>query len=82
MKVFGRLLVVSCWLGSAAAMAAGPDWNALGKRWWVHVQFLADDKWKGRDTGSAGFEMGPVRPRSNSKARIEAGGREGYAQRR
>ena len=40
----------------AAVFAQGPDWNALGKRWWSHVQFLADDNLEGRDTGSPGFE--------------------------
>jgi len=37
-------------------LAQGPDWNALGKRWWSHIQFLADDSLEGRDTGSPGFE--------------------------
>jgi Peptidase family M28 len=33
-----------------------PDWNSLGRRWWSHVQVLADDKMEGRETGSAGYE--------------------------
>jgi hypothetical protein len=32
------------------------DWAALGRRWWSHVQVLADDAMEGRDTGSAGFD--------------------------
>jgi hypothetical protein len=32
------------------------DWNASGKAWWSHVQFLADDKLEGRNVGSAGYE--------------------------
>jgi hypothetical protein len=40
----------------AAIFAQNPDWNALGKRWWSHIQFLADDKLEGRDTSSPGFE--------------------------
>jgi Zn-dependent M28 family amino/carboxypeptidase len=36
--------------------AQSPDRDALGKRWWSHVQFLADDSLEGRDTGSRGFE--------------------------
>jgi len=35
--------------------AKGPDWEALGKRWWGHVQVLADDRMAGRDVGSKGF---------------------------
>lgn len=51
------------WIGAAAMAAAWSlagaekaNWDALGKRWWAHVQYLADDKLEGRDTGSAGFE--------------------------
>jgi hypothetical protein len=33
-----------------------PDWNSLGRRWWSHIQVLADKKMEGRETGSAGFE--------------------------
>jgi Zn-dependent M28 family amino/carboxypeptidase len=49
-------------ISSAAAVCIvahaqnGADWEARGKRWWAHVEFLADDKLEGRDTGSAGFE--------------------------
>jgi len=32
------------------------DWDALGRRWWSHVQRLADDSMEGRETGSAGYE--------------------------
>jgi hypothetical protein len=40
----------------SAAAAAETDWQAAGKAWWAHVQFLADDKQEGRDVGSKGFE--------------------------
>jgi Peptidase family M28 len=40
----------------AAAAPAEIDWNAAGKAWWAHVQFLADDKLEGRDVGSKGYE--------------------------
>jgi hypothetical protein len=40
----------------AAAASAEPDWAAAGKAWWVHIQFLADDKLEGRDVGSKGYE--------------------------
>jgi Zn-dependent M28 family amino/carboxypeptidase len=32
-----------------------PDWNAEGNAWWAHVQFLASDDLRGRDTGSDGY---------------------------
>ena len=47
---------VAVTLAGGAALAQTPDWNALGKNWWSHVQFLADDNLEGRDTGSRGFE--------------------------
>ena len=40
----------------AAAAPAAMDWEAAGKAWWAHVQFLADDKLEGRDVGSKGYE--------------------------
>jgi hypothetical protein len=41
---------------TGVVLAQTPEWNALGKRWWSHIQYLADDSLEGRDTGSAGFE--------------------------
>src|SRR5271154_813598 len=46
------VLTLTC----GTAFAQSPDWDALGKLWWAHVQFLADDALEGRDTGSRGFE--------------------------
>jgi hypothetical protein len=43
-------------LAGSAALAQSPDWGALGKLWWSHIQFLADDSLEGRDTGSRGLE--------------------------
>jgi hypothetical protein len=46
----------------AAAAAVYPasmavDYAAEGKLWWSHIQFLADDKLEGRDTGSEGYKQ-------------------------
>jgi hypothetical protein len=38
----------------SAAVIFADDLSEEGKRWWSHVQFLADDKLEGRNTGSAG----------------------------
>src|SRR3989442_15667045 len=82
MKLFGRLMLCFVLLGAAAAMAAGPDWNALGKRWWGHVQFLADDKLEGRDTGSAGFEKAAAYVTEQFREiGLKPTGEKGYAQR-
>jgi Peptidase family M28 len=36
--------------------ATASHWDALGRRWWSHIQVLADDRMEGRETGSRGFE--------------------------
>jgi hypothetical protein len=55
-----RFIVAIIGAGAAVSIVAsaqnGADWEARGKRWWAHVQFLANDKLEGRDVGSAGFE--------------------------
>src|SRR5580658_3849226 len=33
---------------------AATDFSAEGKRWWSHIEYLASDDLKGRDTGSEG----------------------------
>src|ERR1700733_2017812 len=40
----------------AVTALAQTNWDAAGKKWWAHVQFLADDKLEGRNVGSAGYE--------------------------
>jgi hypothetical protein len=40
----------------ATAALAATNWQAAGKQWWSHVQFLADDKLEGRNVGSPGFD--------------------------
>lgn len=44
-------------VGTSAATDTKTDWDVAGKRWWAHVQYLADDKLEGRHTGSAGFKL-------------------------
>jgi Zn-dependent M28 family amino/carboxypeptidase len=43
------ILLAACFLLSAAT-----DFNAEGRRWWAHIEFLANDNLQGRDTGSEG----------------------------
>jgi len=35
------------------ALYAATDFNAEGNRWWSHIQYLANDDMKGRNTGSS-----------------------------
>lgn len=39
---------------AAAALLAAADYNAEGKRWWSHIEYLANDSMEGRNTGSPG----------------------------
>jgi len=42
-------------LVGALLTAASIDYNAEGRMWWAHVQFLADDQLQGRNVGTEGF---------------------------
>jgi len=50
------LVCLALTFGRGAALAQSPNWDALGQRWWSHIQFLAADSLEGRETGSRGFE--------------------------
>jgi hypothetical protein len=68
-------------LGGGAALAQTQDWNALGKTWWSHVQYLADDSLEGRDTGSRGFEKAADYMAEQFRAAgLEPAGVNGYRQ--
>ena len=71
----------SVWSGCAAATAQSPDWNALGKVWWSHVEFLADDGLEGRGTGTQGFEKAANYMAEQFRAAgLEPAGVDGYRQ--
>jgi hypothetical protein len=77
--------VLLIWLAitvtGGAAMAPSTDWNALGKLWWTHVQFLADDSLEGRGTGSPGFEKAANYMAEQFRgAGLEPAGVDGYRQ--
>lgn len=46
---------VSILLLGAAALAA-TNYSTEGRQWWAHVQFLADDRLEGRNTGTRGYD--------------------------
>jgi hypothetical protein len=48
-----RLLLIASLI--AIPLLASADWEAAGKRWWAHVQFLASDELEGRLTGTEGY---------------------------
>ena len=64
-----------------AAVAQTPDWDALGKQWWSHIQFLADDSLEGRATGSQGYEKAANYMAEQFRAAgLEPAGVDGYRQ--
>src|ERR1700693_304193 len=65
----------------AGIIAATVDWDAAGKRWWTHIQYLADDKLEGRNTGSPGYKLAAQYVASQFKdAGLEPNGTTGYFQ--
>jgi hypothetical protein len=63
----------------AALFAA--DLSPDAKRWWSHVEYLADDKLEGRDTGSAGHRMAvQYVSQEFERAGLAPGGVNGYVQ--
>jgi hypothetical protein len=44
-------------LAAAPLLATAVDYAAEGKRWWAHIQFLADDKLQGRNIGTPEFQQ-------------------------
>src|SRR5262249_15811076 len=80
-----KFMVAIICLAAAVCIVAyaqnGADWEARGKRWWAHVEFLADDKLEGRDTGSAGFvKAADYVADQFDKAGLKAAGVKGYRQ--
>jgi hypothetical protein len=83
-KVFVKLVAAAAIFACASAIAllgAPADWDALGKRWWSHVQYLADDRLEGRDVGSPGFAAAAQYVTEQFKiAGLQPAGVDGYAQ--
>jgi hypothetical protein len=68
-------------LFGCAVFAQMSDWDTLGKRWWSHVQFLADDSFEGRDVGSPGFEKAAAYMADQFRAvGLQPAGVDGYRQ--
>src|ERR1035438_4076815 len=72
-----RRLTLAAALLAAVLLAALPD----GRRWWSHVQYLADDKMEGRETGSAGHRKAAAYVAGEFEgAGLKPGGTEGDIQ--
>ena len=61
--------------------AAAPAAQAPAERWWSHIVFLADDRMKGRETGSPEHrEAAEYVARHFKEAGLKPGGTDGYFQ--
>jgi Peptidase family M28 len=68
-------------VADGVALPGSPDWVALGQRWWSHVQYLADDRLEGRDTGSPGYEQAAAYVADQFRAAgLQPAGTHGYRQ--
>jgi hypothetical protein len=75
------LTPIAALLFGGAIFGPEPDWEALGRRWWSHVQFLADDRLEGRDTGSRGYDLAAEYMADQFRAAgLEPFGTQGYFQ--
>ena len=70
------------WAGVALyAARIAVDYAAEGKLWWAHIQYLADDKLAGRDTGSEGYQQAVTYATTQfERAGLKPMGTSGYQQ--
>src|SRR5580692_1720345 len=72
-----RLILAAAALTLLVGLAGTQD----GRRWWSHVQYLADDKLEGRNTGSAGHRQAAAYVAGEfERAGLKPAGVEGYLQ--
>jgi len=68
-------------VSSGGHASAEPDYEALGRRWWSHVEVLADDRMEGRETGSPGFARAADYVTERFRAAgLQPAGTDGYQQ--
>ena len=70
-------------LATASLLVAVPntDWDAAGRQWWSHVEYLASDELEGRNVGSPGFEKAARYVASEfERAGLSPAGSDGYFQ--
>ena len=65
----------------AAGCLTAADYAAEGKLWWAHIQFLADDKLEGRNTGTEGYRQAAAYVAGKFETfGLKPGGLSGYEQ--
>jgi len=56
--VYAAHLVLAASAVAQSAIINPTDYEAAGKLWWSHIQYLAGDELQGRQTGSEGYNKG------------------------
>src|SRR5271165_1592846 len=65
----------------ALALFAATDYETEGRRWWSHIQTLADDNMQGRNTGSEGHRKAAAYVAGEfERAGLKPAGTSGYMQ--
>jgi hypothetical protein len=78
---FRLTFVLGATLLMSLVSVAVDDWEAAGKSWWAHVQYLADDKLEGRHPGSPGFTLAVQYVENQFKtAGLQPAGTDGFLQ--
>src|SRR6185436_9751404 len=73
MKIRHLILALGVMLAADAA--------SEGKRWWSHIEYLADDKLEGRNVGTPGFEKAATYVEGQfTQIGLKPGGTSGYRQ--
>lgn len=68
-------------VAGSTIVASDSDWDARGKRWWSHIQALANDGMEGRDTGSRGHAKAAEYMANQFRAAgLQPAGADGYHQ--
>jgi Peptidase family M28 len=82
MKLSLRLATAAALLPfTLSAQSATPDWDAAGKAWFAHVQYLASDDLQGRRPGTPGFDAAVAYVQQQFKSiGLQPAGLNGYLQ--
>jgi Peptidase family M28 len=76
-----RPAMLSLFLMPLLTPATQPDWEAAGKAWWKHVEYLASDALEGRNVGSPGFDKAADYVAGEfEKAGLKPAGKDSYFQ--
>jgi hypothetical protein len=81
MKLHHCVATILLPLTIASAQSTAPDWDARGKAWWAHVEYLASDDLQGRKPGTPGYDSAVAYVQQQFKSiGLKPAGLNGYLQ--